>query len=105
MREMMEDSPDMKERIFRKNGGIVTRSVAGETFLVPIRGRLADMQKIFSLNATGEFIWQELDGKRDLQQIIGSIQSAFEVPPEQAAADAREFIAALLEEGLVAGVE
>jgi hypothetical protein len=95
----------MKEGIFRKNGEIVTRAIAGETFLVPIRGRLADMQRIFSLNATGEFIWQELDGKRDLQEIIGEIQSAFEVTREEADADAREFISALLEEGLVAGVE
>lgn len=90
-------------RTFRKKEEIVTRKIAGETILVPIRGSLADMQKIFSLNPVGEFIWQEINGDKTLQQISESIQSVFDVPQEQADADVQDFITELLREGLIGG--
>ena len=91
-------------RTFRKKEEIVTRKIAGETILVPIRGSLADMQKIFSLNPVGEFIWQEINGQKALQQISESIQSVFDVSQEQADADVQDFITELLREGLIVGV-
>lgn len=91
------------ETIFRKKEEIVTRKIAEETILVPVRGSLADMQKIFSLNPVGEFIWQELDGEKSLRQISERLQSLFDVSEERADADIKEFIAELLKEGLIAG--
>jgi hypothetical protein len=90
-------------RTFRKKEEIVTRKIAGETILVPIRGSLADMQKIFSLNPVGDFIWQEINGQKTLQQISESLQSVFDVSQEQADADVQDFITELLREGLIGG--
>ena len=90
-------------RTFRKKEEIVTRKIAGETILVPIRGSLADMQKIFSLNPVGEFIWQEINGQKNLQQISESIQSVFDVSQEEADTDVQDFITELLREGLIVG--
>ena len=92
----------MKE-VYKKKSDIVYRKVAGETILVPISGRLADMQRIFALNPVGEFIWDELDGSRTLQQIREDIQSSFDVAREEANADLEAFIAELLKEGLIEG--
>jgi len=89
--------------VYKKKDDIVYRKVAGETILVPISGRLADMQMIFALNPVGEFIWEELDGSRTLQQIREDIQSSFDVAREEANADLEAFIAELLKEGLIEG--
>ena len=94
---------DTLKKIYKRKDDIVHRRIAGETILVPIRGSLADMQKIFSLNPIGELIWQDLDGSRSLQQISEDIQSSFEVTKEEAGADLEAFIAELLREGLIAG--
>ena len=93
----------MKE-VYKKKSDIVYRKVAGETILVPISGRLADMQRIFALNPVGEFIWDKLDGSRSLQQISDDIQRFFDVTGEEANADLEGFIAELLKEGLIEGV-
>jgi hypothetical protein len=86
----------MGEKIYRRNEDIVTRKIAGELFLVPIRGKIADMQRIFTLNPVAEYIWQEID-KQNLHEIREGILARFDVEEERAEADIREFIAELLE--------
>ena len=88
-------------KIFKKKKEIVSREIAGETILVPISGKLADMQRIFSLNPVAEYIWNQLNGKRNLQEISGNILSVFDVNKEQVYADVQEFIAELLKEDLI----
>lgn len=91
------------KKICKRKDDIVHRRIAGETILVPIRGRLADMQRIFSLNPVGEFIWDELDGSKNLQQISEGIQAFFDVTGPEADADLSAFISELLREGLIEG--
>lgn len=88
-------------RVFTVNGEIVTRTIAGEVFLVPIRGQLADMRCLFSLNPVAEYIWKRLDGRNSLEDIRGHVASAFEVGHQEAAADIGEFVEELLAAGLV----
>ena len=89
------------EDVFKPREGIVSRTIAGETILVPVMGKLADMQRIFTLNSVGEFIWSKLDGKRGLREISREIVSSFEVEQQQADAEMEEFIAELLKEDLI----
>lgn len=95
---------DMSEKVFRKNGETVERAIAGETFLVPIRGRLADMQKIFSLNASGKFIWDNINGIKSLREISEGLQAFFDVTKEEACTDLESFIAELQNAELIVGV-
>ena len=69
---------------------------------MPIRGTLADMQRIFVVSSVAEYIWQNLDGKKNLDEICDDIVVHFNVKKEQAVADLQEFITELLEAGLVA---
>ncbi len=87
--------------MFKKDERIATRKVAGETILVPIRGKLAEMQRIFSLNPVAEYIWEELDGGKSLEQIRDGVITNFAVEKQQADADTEEFITELLEAGLI----
>ena len=95
------DHIDLLKGVFRIREGIVSRKIAGETILVPVMGKLADMQRIFTLNSVGEFIWSKLDGKRGLREISREIVSSFEVEQQQADAEMEEFIAELLKEDLI----
>ena len=88
------------DKIFRKNDAVVSRKIADELFLVPVKGTLADMQRIFTLNPVAEYVWQELD-KRNLNDICNGIVSTFEVDREQAETDIREFITELIEADLI----
>ena len=83
---------------------MVTRAIAGETFLVPIEGSLASLQKLFVLNPTALFAWERLDGIRSVEAIIALALEQFDVTPEQARADIHELVAALDEAGLVVRV-
>jgi hypothetical protein len=87
--------------IFRKRGEIVARCIAGETILVPVRGKLADMQRIFSLSPVAAFLWEQIDGTQDLEVILSKVIEDFEVEREDAATDLRDFITELLEAGLI----
>ena len=72
----------------------------GETLLVPIYGELANMEKIFTLDSVAAFIWEQLDGKKSLEDIRDGVLDAFDVKKEQAETDIFEFIDELLEADL-----
>jgi hypothetical protein len=91
-------------KTFKKTGEIASRSIAGETLLVPIRGKLADMQRIFALNPVGEYIWKRLDGEKPLGNIRNEVLSDFDVDREQAENDIQAFISDLVKEKLIAGI-
>ena len=77
------------------------REIAGEVFLVPVCGKLAELQQIFVLNPVGSHIWNELDGHRDLQTLSEDVVENFEVSLEQAGIDVADYLSALEEAGLV----
>ncbi len=83
---------------------VIDRQVLGETLLVPIRGDLADLQRIFALNPAAEYIWAQLDGEHDLAAVADGLAARFEVEPAQAKSDVAEFLAELRAAGLVVEV-
>jgi Coenzyme PQQ synthesis protein D (PqqD) len=91
--------------VFRKRGEIVSREIVGETILVPIKGKLADMQQIFSLNPVAAYIWTQLDGTSSLDAIIAMVIDNFEVARGEAERDAFDFVEELLKAGLIEVVE
>jgi hypothetical protein len=88
--------------VYCKKENMVTRQIAGETLLVPIRSQVADMQNIFALTHTSaEYIWQQLDGKQNLQQIHQGIMDNFQVENQQSLSDLQEFISQLVDAGII----
>ena len=78
--------------VYQKREDIVTRKIAGETLLIPICTHMTDIQNIFVLNEVGEYIWQHLDGKKNIKEIHHGIQSTFNAKKKEIDADIREFI-------------
>jgi hypothetical protein len=87
--------------VYRRDDSVVVREIAGETLLVPIRGDLAAMQRIFTLNPVGAFIWEQLDGVRTLAEARDALLERFEVDREQVDRDVMEFLREVREAGLI----
>ena len=86
---------------FVKKGDYVDRSIAGDTIIVPIRGQVGDLNSIYNLNDVGTFIWNLIDGRTAVSQIVQAVQSEFEVTPDVAEKDTFEFVSALESAGMV----
>lgn len=86
--------------IYKRDSEVVKRRVAGETILVPIRNRLADMRNIYVLHGIGEFIWDRLDN--DPESICNEITENFEVERDEARRDLDEHLHELLAADLIA---
>ena len=95
----------MTQKIYRQKGDFVVRRIAGETLVVPICRQMADINCIFALNKVGEYIWEQMDGKKNLKDIRKSVESRFTGAQDQIEQDVREFISQLLESGLIEEVE
>jgi hypothetical protein len=91
----------IKEKIYRKTDEIVVRKIADETILVPIRGKLADMQRIFSLNPVAEFIWTHLEQEMPVEKILLLMIDEFDVEEKKAEEDLFELINDFLTENLI----
>jgi hypothetical protein len=85
----------------RRKGEYVTRSIAGETLVVPVRGQVGDLEAIYSLNEVGAFIWDQIDGRTSVTQVADAVRGEFEVAPQQAETETFEFIAALEAAGMI----
>ena len=83
------------DRFFRQAANLLTRQIAGEVIVVPIRGRLADMQQIFALNEVGEHVWRLIETRQSVDEICRDVAQVFDISPVQAATDVREFLAEL----------
>jgi hypothetical protein len=90
---------------FIKDSQSVTRSIAGETIIVPVRSGVSDLNSIYTLNEVGTTIWRLIDRQATTEQIIEAISEEFEVTTEQAAKDALDFLEKLEAEGLIRAFE
>jgi hypothetical protein len=89
---------------FVKDTQVVTRSIAGETIIVPIASGVGDLDSIYTLNEVGTSIWQLLDGRRSVSEVVDSIAGEYEVPRSEAETDVSEFLDSLSQAGLVRSV-
>jgi hypothetical protein len=92
---------DYWERVFAKAPDLVTRAIAGEAIVVPIRGKLIQLEQVFALNPVGAFIWDLLDGARPLSEIRRRVLAAFDTSDAVAEADIREFVESLRDINLI----
>jgi hypothetical protein len=78
--------------VYSHSPSVVTRKTGNEYVLVPIANNIADMNSVYTLNETGAFIWELLDGKRDLNSIISELTREYEIDELTAREDVLNFI-------------
>lgn len=91
--------------VYRCRENLVTREIVGETIIVPITGELADLQQVYSLNATGAFVWERLDGSASLEIIHQALTKRFKVRKKDAWEDLAELVEDLARANLIEKVQ
>jgi len=80
------------DRIYKKSDSIVSRKIADEYILVPIRNNVGDLESIYTLNEVGARIWELIDGKTKISEIKEKLAEEFEVAAEEAEKDIVEYV-------------
>jgi hypothetical protein len=91
----------MRGQVWVRSQAVVSRTIARETLIIPVRGKVGDLASIYSFNETGSLIWKLLETPRTLIEIVDGIAREFDVKREQAESDAVGFVRELLAVGLV----
>jgi hypothetical protein len=89
------------ESCFERDPDVVSREIAGEQILVPIRKQAADMAAIYVLNETGAHVWNLLDGVRPLSEVESILANDYDVPLETVRADVLELVGQLQDLGML----
>ena len=90
-----------RHTILVKTREALTRRICDETLVIPVKGRLADLQTIFAFDGIADFVWQRIDGRRSLGAILDEVCAEFAVSGGQAEQDLAAFVADLRQAGLV----
>ncbi len=80
------------DKVYKKSDSIVSRKIADEFILVPIRQNVGDLESISTLNEVAARIWELIDGKKKAREIKDKIVEEFEVTPQQTEKDMKEYL-------------
>ncbi|OLE53998.1 MAG: hypothetical protein AUG51_10265 [Acidobacteria bacterium 13_1_20CM_3_53_8] len=89
------------EKSFVRDDELTTRVIAGETLVVPVRGRVGDLDSIYTLNEVASRIWQLIGEGFTVRRIVEIIGDEFEVESVEAERDVSELLASMEEAGLI----
>ncbi len=92
---------DNVNECFIKESEIVARNIAGQTIIVPVKGRVGDLDSIYTLNEMGTMIWDFIDGGRPAQEMVDALTEEYDVDAAEAEKDVFDFLGSLEEAGLI----
>ena len=87
----------MSETYIARSSAIAARLLAGEMMVMN-----SAESTFFTLNEVATAIWQAADGRTTLREIVhAQVCEQFDIDPEQAQADAEQFVADLSSHGIL----
>jgi hypothetical protein len=86
---------------FAKERDLVTRDIAGEIIIVPIKGHVGDLEGVFTLSEVGAMIWQLIDGQTTVRQLMEVVRNEYDVDVPEAEKDVVDFLRSLEDAGLI----
>lgn len=88
------------ERI-RHSRSVVSRVVADEAIVVPIRRGAGDLDSIYTFNESGTKLWAMIQAGQSGPDLAAYLHSEYGIPFGQAAVDVEAFLRELANEGLI----
>lgn len=79
----------------------MSRIVADEALVVPIRGGVGDLDSIYSFNDAGTRLWALIESGGSASELARHLEETYGIDGQQAASDAEGFLRELAEEGLI----
>ena len=86
---------------FAKENDLVTRDVAGERIIVPIKGHVGDLEGVYTLNELGATIWQLINGQATARELAEAVRNEYDVGEAEAEKDVVDFLRSLEDAGLI----
>lgn len=88
--------------IYIPSPDVVAREIEGVIVIIPIVSGIGDLEnELFSLNETGKVIWQKLDGRRTLKQIIAELKNEYQDAAENIQEDVIGLASELLKRRMI----
>ena len=78
--------------VYAHSPNIVTKKTGNEYVLVPVANNVADMNSVYTLNETGAFIWELIDGVKNIEEIVNAVTKEYDISYETALGDIFTFI-------------
>jgi hypothetical protein len=101
---LMEATPHL-DAIYVPSENIVAREIEGELIIVPLVSGIGDMEdELFTLNNTGRAIWDKLDGKTRLKDLVVYLSKEFEDTKSEIEKDVIGLVGELLKRRMVVEV-
>ena len=94
------------EDVHGPSDDVVAREIEGEIIIVPLVAGIGDIEdELFTLNETGKAIWDKLDGRRSLADVVAELTPEFEEAEDGAIErDVLGLVAELVERKLLVAV-
>ena len=73
--------------IVQRDPSIISRKIADEVILVPIRHKVGEIDCLYALNEVGARIWELIDGQRPLKTVRDMLVAEFDVSENEAEED------------------
>ena len=84
-----------------RSDAVVSRVIAGETMIIPIRKGVGDLASIYSLNGVASVIWSVIAQPSSPEQIVRAVESEFSSDGDQIKQDVQDFLREMCSLGLV----
>ena len=90
------------DAVYAISDEVVARDIEGHLVIVPLTSGVGDMEdELYSLNETGRDIWDRLDGKTSLKDVIAQLTDAYSGSVQEIQADVLGLMTELLKRRFV----
>jgi coenzyme PQQ biosynthesis protein PqqD len=95
-----------RDAVYAPSEDIVARDIEGEIVIVPLVAGIGDLEdELFTLNETGKAIWDRLDGRRSLNQIIAELAAEYQAAADEIDQDVLGLVAELVRRRMLVAVK
>jgi hypothetical protein len=84
-----------------RSDSVVSRVIAGETLVIPVRKGVGDLASIYSLNPVATAVWQSIATPSTKDDIVSAIEQEFDAQGSHVAQDVETFLSEMDSAGLV----
>jgi hypothetical protein len=88
-----------------RSESVVSRVIAGETLIIPVRKGVGDLASIYSLNEVASAIWRAIQQPRHKEEIVSAIEWEFAGERQQIERDVEAFLDEMYVAGLINPLE
>ncbi len=82
----------MREQLYKRSKGFVEKKIGDDLVLVPLANSVVQMDRVFSLNELGAFVYSLMNDCISEADLLRHIISEFDVSDKEAAADLNTFL-------------